>query len=90
MKTLRAEELKPGMIVADTPTFSMMTTVMEFVDFTKEKVIFKYLGGYNCYYRDDDGLICFGVLEKWYVLNKKEIKEWTKGCKTGTGNAAEE
>ena len=92
MRIIRAEDLKPGMIVSDIPKLDKRSCIMEFVSFGEEDVIrFRYVGGSNCYCRDDDGLIYFGSkhITTWNVLNKKEVKKWMKDYKTGTGNAVE-
>lgn len=95
MKIVRAEDLKPGMIVSDISSLDKnRSCIMEFVSFGKEDTIgFRYVGGFNGYYRDDDyGLIYFGskYITTWNVLNKKEVNKWMKDYKTGTGNAVEE
>lgn len=94
MRIVRAENLKPGMIVSDISDLDKeRSCIMEFVSFGKEDTIrFRYVGGPNCYYIDNDGLIYFGskYVDTWNVLNKKEVKKWMKDYKTGTGNAAEE
>ena len=94
MRIIRTDNLKPGMIVSDIPNLDKkMSCIMEFVSFGKEDTIgFRYVGGFNGYYRDDDdGLIYFGskYITTWNVLNKKEVNKWMKDYKTGTGNAAE-
>lgn len=76
MRIVRVEDLKPGMIVSDIPNLDKkMSCIMEFVSFGEEDAIrFRYVGGPNCYYRDDDdGLIYFGSkhITTWNVLNKK-------------------
>ena len=90
MKILKSEELKPGMIVADTSRLCAITTVMELVGFTEERALsFKYLYGKNDYYIDDDGFIYFTSNHLWGSINKEELKQWMKDYKIGTENAVE-
>lgn len=90
MKILKSEELKPGMIVVDSLRLCAITTVMEFVGFTGERELcFKYLYGNDSYFKDDNGLIYFTPNHLWGSINKKELKQWMKDYRIGTGNDAE-
>lgn len=90
MKILKSEELKPGMIVADSLRLCAITTVMEFVGFTGEREFcFKYLYGNDSYFKNDDGLIYFTSNHLWGSINKKELKQWMKDYGYGMENAVE-
>lgn len=93
MRIVRAENLKPGMIVSDTCIlYEGIFCIMEFVSFGENNSTgFRYVCGHNNYYVSDDGLIHFGnqYIPTWNVLNEKEVNKWMKDYKTGTGNAVE-
>ena len=55
------------------------TTYFEFVkiDLAIGGIYFKYVGGYNCYFQDGDGLIGFHypLCNPRYLLSKKEVSK---------------
>ena len=58
------------------------TTYFEFVkiDFAMGGIYFKYVGGVDCYFQNEDGLIGFiyPLLNARYLLSKKEVSKLQK------------
>lgn len=60
---------------------SNITTYFQFVkiDVVMGGVYFKYVGGYNCYFQNEDGLIGFHYpCNPRYLLSKKEVSKLLK------------
>ena len=61
---------------------SNITTYFQFIkiDVVMGGIYFKYVGGYNCYFQNEDGLIGFTypISNPRYLLSKKEVSKLLK------------